>query len=105
MNGHFIYTRLKHQTNIVINLKILKNCFTVCRVGRLIRNHLWELLLKRIKEFKEFDVRIYSDQEDCSIEEHHCNSDNPFFVLGASIFSWRFENSNSVFLGQNKLQI
>ena len=44
-------------------------------------------------------------QEDCSIEEHHCNSDNQFLVLGASIFSWRFENSNSVFLGQKKLQI
>ena len=44
-------------------------------------------------------------QEDCSIEEHHCNSDNQFLVFGASIFSCRFENSNSVFLGQNKLQI
>ena len=43
-------------------------------------------------------------QEDCSIEERHCNwryaSGNQFFVLGALIFSSLWENSNSVFLGQ-----
>ena len=43
-------------------------------------------------------------QEDCSIEERHCNwsyaSGNQFLVLGALIFSLRNENSNSVFLGQ-----
>ena len=43
-------------------------------------------------------------QEDCSIEERHCNlsyaSGNPFLVLGALIFSSRCKNSNSVFLAQ-----
>ena len=42
-------------------------------------------------------------QEDCSIEERHCNwsyASGQFLVLGALIFHSRCENSNSVFLGQ-----
>ena len=43
-------------------------------------------------------------EEDCSIEERHCNrsyaSGNQFLVLGALIFSSCCENSNSGFLRQ-----
>ena len=52
MNGNFIYKRLKHQTNIVINLKILKTVLPFAVWEYWSENHLWELLLKRIKEFK-----------------------------------------------------
>ena len=46
-------------------------------------------------------------QEDCSIEERHCNwsyaSGNQFLVLGALTFSSRWENSNSVIFKLNRL--
>ena len=78
----------KHQSNrkLIKNSQKLFYIFAVWEYWS--ENHLRELL----------------PQEDCSIEEHHCNwsyaSVNQFLVLGALIFSSRCENSNSVFLGQ-----
>ena len=94
MNDNFIYARWKRsvwQRKLINNSQKLFYIFAVWEYRS--ENHLWELLLKRPKEF---DVSIE--------EERHCNwryaSGNQFFVLGALIFSSRWENSNSVFLGQ-----